>query len=45
MAINPTRRGGDGWEGGWGKEMTQHTWTPESYIGVAFSMSYENIGI
>lgn len=45
MAFNPTRRGGDGWEGGWGKEMTQHTWTPESYIGVAFSMSYENIGI
>ncbi|HRE52710.1 MAG TPA: RagB/SusD family nutrient uptake outer membrane protein [Flavitalea sp.] len=45
MAINPTRKGGDGWEGGWGKEMTQHTWTPESYIGIAFTMSYKNIGI
>jgi len=44
MAINPTRKGGDGWEGGWGKEMTQHTWTPESYIGVAFTMTYRNIG-
>lgn len=44
MAINPTRKGGDGWEGGWGKEMTQHTWTPQSYIGVAFKMSFANIG-
>ncbi len=44
MAINPTRKGGDGWEGGWGKEMTQHTWTPQSYIGVAFEMSFRNIG-
>lgn len=44
MAINPTRKGGDGWEGGWGKEMTQHSWTPQSYIGVAFTMSFRNIG-
>lgn len=45
MAMNPTRKGGDGWEGGWGKEMTQHTWTPQSYIGIAFTMSYKNIGV
>lgn len=45
MAFNPTRKGGDGWEGGWGKEMTQHSWSAESYIGVAYTMSYTNIGI
>ncbi|HRN54960.1 MAG TPA: RagB/SusD family nutrient uptake outer membrane protein [Agriterribacter sp.] len=44
MAINPTRRGGDGWEGGFFKTLTMHTWSPEFDEYAPFGPTYSNIG-
>ncbi len=32
MAITPTRRGGDWWDGGQFKELRLHTWTPSTAV-------------
>ncbi|HOM63945.1 MAG TPA: RagB/SusD family nutrient uptake outer membrane protein [Dysgonamonadaceae bacterium] len=34
MAVTPTRKGGDWWDGGQFKELRQHTWTPNTSIVV-----------
>lgn len=32
MAITPTRKGGDWWDGGQFKELRLHTWTPNTAV-------------
>lgn len=44
MAINPTRKGGDGWEGGFFKNLLMHTWSPEFDEYSPFGPTYSNIG-
>lgn len=46
MAFKPTRKGGDGWEGGLFKSFVQHTWTPDSRdVRVSFTNAFASISI
>lgn len=47
MALNPTRKGGDGWENGEYKQLCQHSWTPSSNywsIKESWEVAYSGIG-
>jgi starch-binding outer membrane protein, SusD/RagB family len=47
MAVNPTRKGGDGWENGEYKELCEHKWIPSScYWSVkeSWEVAYKGIG-
>lgn len=44
MSITPTRRGGDWWDGGAYKEMTQGTWRPQTNPAIGtYNTSYSRI--
>jgi hypothetical protein len=44
MSITPTRRGGDWWDGGAYKEMTQGTWRPQTSAAIRiYNDSYSRI--
>ena len=44
MAITPTRKGGDWWDGGQYKELRQHSWTPNtSAIRGAYNSAFTGI--
>ena len=44
MAFKPTRKGGDGWEGGLFKSLTQHTWSPDARdVMVSFTNAFSGI--
>lgn len=44
MSVTPTRRGGDWWDGGAYKEMTQGTWRPQTSPAIGtYNTSYSRI--
>lgn len=43
MAITPTRKGGDWWDGGQFKEMRLHTWTPNTGLVGTYNSTMEHI--
>jgi hypothetical protein len=44
MSVTPTRRGGDWWDGGAYKEMTQGTWRPQTNPAIGtYNTSYSRI--
>ena len=43
MAITPTRKGGDWWDGGQFKEMRLHTWTPNTGLIRTYNGTMERI--
>lgn len=44
MSVTPTRRGGDWWDGGGYKEMTQGTWRPQTSGAIGtYNTSYSRI--
>ncbi|MFA5555223.1 MAG: RagB/SusD family nutrient uptake outer membrane protein [Phycisphaerae bacterium] len=43
MAITPTRKGGDWWDGGQFKEMRLHTWTPNTNLVRIYNGTMEHI--